>query len=112
MTAVFLPGNFLLLGFVLFLNGLAIAPFLTAGFAAAERSVNEKRKTEVLAWAISALNLGGAIPPAITGYIIDNYGISVAFVVPLTCMALALLSLMPYLPIWRSKLGEISSQVP
>ncbi len=112
MTAVFLPGNFLLLGFVLFLNGLAIAPFLTAGFAAAERSVNEKRKTEVLAWAISALNLGGAIPPAITGYIIDNYGISVAFIVPLTCMALALLSLMPYLAIWRSKLGEISSQVP
>ena len=112
LTAVFIPGNFVLLGLVLFLNGLAIAPFLTAGFAAAERSVNEKRKTEVLAWAISALNLGGAIPPAITGYIIDNYGISVAFIVPFACMALALLSLMPYSVIWRSKLREISSQVP
>jgi fucose permease len=82
---------------------------LTSGFALAERSVPEERKTEVLAWAISALSLGGAIPPALTGYIIDTQGISVAFIVPLTCMALSVASLFPFLAIWKMKFSEKSS---
>lgn len=104
LAVVLFSGNLLILSFALFLNGLAIAPLLTSGFALAERSVSEKRKTEVLAWAISALNLGGALPPAITGYIIDTKGVSVAFIVPLACMALSVTSLLPFLSIWRSKL--------
>lgn len=107
LVAVFLPENLLLMGVVLFFNGLAIAPLLTAGFAAAERSVAEKRKTEVLAWAISALNLGGALPPAITGYIIDNQGVSVAFVIPLICMGLSVLLVAPFWKLWRRKVSEI-----
>ena len=107
LVAVLLPENLLLMGTVLFFNGLAIAPLLTAGFAAAERSVTENRKTEVLAWAISALNLGGALPPAITGYIIDNQGVSVAFVIPLICMALSALSVAPFWKLWRRKVSEI-----
>ena len=104
LAVVLFSGNLLILSFALFLNGLAIAPLLTSSFALAERSVSEKRKTEVLAWAISALNLGGALPPAITGYIIDTKGVSVAFIVPLACMALSVTSLLPFLSIWRSKL--------
>lgn len=92
---------------VLFFNGLAIAPLLTAGLAVAERSVSEKRTTEVLAWAIAALNLGGAIPTALTGYIIDTYGPSVAFIIPVGCMAISLLSLLPYLSVWQKKSAEI-----
>lgn len=107
LVAVFLPENLLLMGVVLFFNGLAIAPLLTAGFAAAERSVAENRKTEVLAWAISALNLGGALPPAITGYIIDNQGVSVAFVIPLICMGLSVLLVAPFWKLWRRKVSEI-----
>lgn len=107
LVAILIPENLILMGFVLFLNGLAIAPLLTAGFAAAERSVAENRKTEVLAWAISGLNLGGAIPPAITGYIIDTEGASVAFLIPLLCMALAILTLIPFYKLWRSKVSEI-----
>jgi len=108
LIAVILPGNFILLSIALFLNGLAIAPLLTSGFALAERSVPEERKTEVLAWAISALSLGGAIPPALTGYIIDTRGISVAFIVPLACMALSAASLLPFLGIWKAKISEKS----
>ena len=67
-----LPGNHAAMSIALFCNGIAIAPLLTAGFTVAEKSVSEKRTTEVLAWAISALNLGGALPTALTGYIIDN----------------------------------------
>ena len=78
-----------------------------SGFAAAERSVTEQRKTEVLAWAISALNLGGALPPAITGYIIDTEGVTVAFAIPLICMTLSVLLILPFFKIWREKVREI-----
>jgi len=107
LAALFYEGNLYMLAIALFFNGLAIAPLLTAGLAVAERSVSEKRTTEVLAWAIAALNLGGAIPTAITGYIIDTYGSSVAFIVPLACMAISLLSLLPFFAIWRRKLHQI-----
>ena len=107
MAAYFYEGNLFMLAIALFLNGLAIAPILTAGFAVAERSVSPKRTTEVLAWAIAALNLGGAIPTAITGYIIDTFGSSVAFIVPLACMAISLLSLLPFFGLWRRKLHQI-----
>ena len=102
----FLPGNQIAMGAVLFLNGLAIAPTLTAGFTLAEKAVSEKRTTEVLAWAISALNLGGALPTALTGYIIDKSGASVAFIVPVGCLFISLLSLLPFLKVWRSQLRE------
>lgn len=101
-------GNLTIMGIALFLNGLGIAPMLASGFSAAERSVDENRKTEVLAWTISALNLGGAITPALTGYIIDNSGVTVAFLIPLAAMGIAILSLFPYLSLWRAKVGEIS----
>jgi MFS family permease len=107
LVALLIPENMFIMGIVLFFKGLAIAPLLTAGFAAAERSVAENRKTEVLAWAISALNLGGALPPAITGYIIDNQGVSVAFVIPLLCMGLSALSIFPFWKQWRLKVSEI-----
>jgi predicted MFS family arabinose efflux permease len=103
ISALFSPGNLWIFAAALFLNGLAIAPLLTAGFALAERSVSPKKTTEVLAWAISALNLGSAIPTAITGYIIDTYGASVAFSIPLACMALSVLSFVPFIHLWKEK---------
>ena len=103
ISALFAPGNLWIFAAALFFNGLAIAPLLTAGFALAERSVSPKRTTEVLAWAISALNLGSAIPTAITGYIIDTFGASVAFSIPLACMALSILSYAPFISLWKEK---------
>ena len=108
ISALVFPGNFLALSVSLFFNGLAIAPVLTSGFALSERSVSEKRKTEVLAWAISALSLGGAVPPALTGYVIDTQGVSVAFAIPLACMAFSVMALIPYFSIWRAKFTEKS----
>jgi MFS family permease len=109
LAGILASGNLVIMGIALFLNGLGIAPMLASGFAAAERSVDEKRKTEVLAWAISALNLGGALTPALTGYIIDNRGVTVAFLIPLAAMGVALMTLVPYLSLWRAKAREISS---
>lgn len=107
LAPLLFEGNLWMLAVALFLNGLAIAPLLTAGFSVAERSVSPKQTTEVLAWAISALNLGGALPTAITGYIIDTFGSSVAFVIPLACIALSLLSFLPYIGLWRQKVSQI-----
>lgn len=112
LSVIVFPGNLWILGTALFLNGLAIAPLLTAGFSLAERSVSSKRTTEVLAWAISALNLGSALPTAITGYIIDTYGSSVAFSIPLACMTLSALSFMPFLRLWRQKVAQIPVSAP
>ena len=88
----------------LFINGLAIAPLLTAGFTVAERTVDPSRATEVLAWGISALSLGGALPTAITGYIIDKHGASVAAVIPFLCSALGLVALLLYFRHWWVRL--------
>ena len=107
LAAQIFEGNLFVMAVALFINGLAIAPLLTAGLSVAERSVSEKRTTEVLAWAIAALNLGGAIPTAITGYIIDTYGSTVAFIVPLACITIALLSLLPFLRLWKQKVAQI-----
>lgn len=107
LAARYFPGNFYVMGVALFLNGIAIAPLLTAGLSVAERSVSEKRTTEVLAWAIAALNLGGAIPTAITGYIIDTYGSTVAFIVPLACVMIGVLSLLPFLRLWKKKVIQL-----
>jgi len=107
LAAQIFEGNLFVMAVALFINGLAIAPLLTAGLSVAERSVSEKRTTEVLAWAIAALNLGGAIPTAITGYIIDTYGSTVAFIVPLACITIALLSLLPFLRLWKQKVTQI-----
>ena len=45
ISALFSPGNLWIFAAALFLNGLAIAPLLTAGFALAERSVSPDRKS-------------------------------------------------------------------
>jgi len=111
LAAKLFSGNLPLMAIALFLNGLAIAPLLTAGFAVAERSVSSKRTTEVLAWTIAALNLGGALPAAITGYIIDREGPSVAFIVPVACMTIAIFSLLPHYRLWQRKIREISHSV-
>ena len=105
IAAHWFTGNLVAMAIALFINGLAIAPMLTAGFTVAERSVDSTRATEVLAWAISALSLGGAIPTAITGYIIDKEGAYVAAVIPFLCSTLAVLTLLPYWRVWKERLS-------
>ena len=104
IAAHWFEGNLAIMSLALFVNGFAIAPMLTAGLTVAERSVDPKRATEVLGWAISALSLGGALPTAITGYIIDNKGASVAAVIPFLSSGLALISLLAYWRLWRERL--------
>ena len=100
-------GNLTIMAVALFINGLAIAPMLTAGFTAAESVVDSSRATEALAWGISALSLGGALPTAITGYIIDKSGAAVAANIPLIASTLAIVALVAYHRHWRERISPL-----
>lgn len=89
------------LGIALFVSGFGIAPLLVAGYGVVEKAVDSSKITETLAWVMAGLNLGGALPGSLSGHIIDRYGADKSFYVPLACMGLALISLLPYAKVWR-----------
>ena len=100
LAAKLFPGNLLMLSIALFLNGIFIAPLIVAGYTAAENLVEENQVTETLAWILSGLILGGALPGAITGHIIDTTGAQTAFIVPVIAMGISILTLIFYFKVW------------
>jgi MFS family permease len=100
LAAKLFPGNFFTLSIALFLNGIFIAPLIVAGYTAAENLVEENQVTETLAWILSGLILGGALPGAITGHIIDTTGAQTAFIVPVIAMGISILTLVFYIKVW------------
>lgn len=100
LVAKLFPGNLLMLSIALFLNGIFIAPLIVAGYTAAENLVEENQVTETLAWILSGLILGGALPGAITGHIIDTTGAQTAFIVPVIAMGISILTLIFYFKVW------------
>lgn len=100
LAAKLFPGNLLMLSSALFLNGIFIAPLIVAGYTAAENLVEENQVTETLAWILSGLILGGALPGAITGHIIDTTGAQTAFIVPVIAMGISILTLIFYFKVW------------
>lgn len=99
-AAKIFPGNFVTLSVALFLNGICIAPLIVAGYTAAENLVEDNQVTETLAWILSGLILGGALPGAITGHIIDTTGAQTAFIVPVISMGISIITLIIYFKVW------------
>lgn len=93
--------SILVLGIVLFLSGLGVAPILISGYAIVENSVSLAKITETFAWILAGLQIGNALPGPISGYIIDNYGASKSFIVPVVALLISILSLFPYHKHWR-----------
>jgi len=93
--------SILVLGIVLFLNGFGVAPILVAGYSIVEKSVSAAKVTETFAWVLAGLQIGNALPGPLTGYMIDNFGADKSFIVPVVDLMLAILSLLPYLKVWR-----------
>jgi len=93
--------SILVLGIVLFLNGFGVAPILVAGYSIVEKSVSAAKVTETFAWVLAGLQIGNALPGPLTGYMIDNFGADKSFIVPVVALMLAILSLLPYLKVWR-----------
>ena len=91
----------LVLGIVLFLSGFGVAPILIAGYSIVEKSVSTTKVTETFAWILAGLQIGNALPGPISGYMIDHYGADKSFIVPVIALLLTILSLIPYLKVWR-----------
>ena len=93
--------SILVLGIVLFINGFGVAPILVAGYSMVEKSVSAAKVTETFAWVLAGLQVGNALPGPLVGYMIDHYGADRSFIVPVIALLLAMLSLLPYLKVWR-----------
>lgn len=93
MALTMLPLPFIshlgLLGVVLFLAGFAISPTMIAAIGIVERTVHASRRNEGIAWVSTGLNAGVALGAAIVGPVIDGFGGSVGFFVPLGAGLLA-----------------------
>lgn len=75
-------GGFLLLGTVLFIAGLAIAPTLIAIVAWVEESVPAQRLTEGISIVTTGMAVGVAPGAALVGSVVDRHGASVSYWVP------------------------------
>ncbi|MFM7599521.1 MAG: MFS transporter, partial [Actinomycetota bacterium] len=69
------------IGFMVLLAGLTVSPVLITGFTLIERLVATTRLTEGLTWATSGIGLGVALSAALSGWLVDTYGIRAGFVV-------------------------------
>lgn len=84
VSAVPLPfvGGFALLGVVLFVAGFAIAPTLIAVVAWIEETVPARRLTEGISIVTTGIGVGLAPGAAAVGAVVDRYGASTSFWVP------------------------------
>ncbi|MFA6574696.1 MAG: MFS transporter [Nocardioides sp.] len=96
MTVAMVPLTFidslLVMGAVLFVAGFAIAPTLIATMSLCERVVPPSRLTEGMAFLQTGLVAGVAPGAALAGVLVDNYGASTAYLVPVAGGVLALLA--------------------
>lgn len=74
---------------VIFFAGLAISPTIIPGFGLVDRLVDPARLTEGLSWVSTAIRIGITIGAPAAGWIVDGYGVGVAFGVPFAVAVLA-----------------------
>jgi MFS family permease len=89
MASTMLAGSPLALAVCLFGSGVAIAPTLIASVALVEETVPASRLTEGMTWLTTGILIGVAPGAALCGAVVDAYGASTAFGVPVAGGALA-----------------------
>ncbi|MFB6892602.1 MFS transporter [Kitasatospora sp. NPDC056327] len=73
--------------------GLAIAPTLISGYTLVETLVEDGAKTEAFTWLTGAIGLGLATGATAAGRLVDSYGASTGFLVPVAGAGLGLAAL-------------------
>jgi MFS family permease len=89
MIPVALVRSLPLMMVAIFFAGLAISPTVIPGFGLIDRLVPRDRLTEGLSWAGTSIRTGITVGAPTAGWIIDEYGAGVAFLVPFVAAALA-----------------------
>lgn len=96
MTLAMVPLTFvdsmLVLGLLLLVGGVAIAPTLIAALAVTEQAVPAKRLTEGMAVMHTGLVLGVAPGATVSGFVVDHAGASAAYLVSVAAGATAALA--------------------
>ncbi len=109
LTLLSLPmifvGNVLWLTIALFFNGFAVAPLIVNAYAVVESAVPTEQITETLTWVVAGMPLGGAASIALTGWVIEKYGVEAAFLVPAGFLIAAILATLPYFSTYQSLIG-------
>jgi len=84
LTLTLLPAPFMptvvTLSLVTILGGFAVAPTLITLFTLTQRLVPGRQMTEGLTWTASGLALGFALGTAVAGFVVDDRGTSIGFV--------------------------------
>jgi MFS family permease len=77
------------LGVVIFFSGLAISPTIVPGLALVQHLVPDHQRTEGLTWVSTSIGVGIAAGASVSGRVIDEYGTTAGFALPLTGATLA-----------------------
>jgi len=78
-----------MLGSCLFVAGFAVSPTMVATMTLVEECVPRSRLTEGITWFSTGIALGVAPGAAIAGHLVDEFGTSTAFLVPIVSGAVA-----------------------
>ena len=98
--ALLMVDNVWQLALVLYLNGIGISPVLVNAYATMESEVSTEELTEAMTWVTTGTPTGGALGSAVAGQIIDSFGASRGFWIPIAALIIANLALLPYLKVW------------
>jgi MFS family permease len=110
--------SLLLMGGTLFLAGFAISPTLVASMSLVEATVPASRLTEGITWVMTGLSAGLAPGAAIAGRVVDVWGPSSGYLVPVAAglagAAIAAASRSGDLAgkLGRARMGATSSNIP
>jgi predicted MFS family arabinose efflux permease len=105
MASTMLATTTVALAACLFGSGLAIAPTLIATVALVEETVPRSRFTEGMTWLTTGVLIGVAPGAALCGAVVDAYGASTAFAVPVGGGALAAVLAWTIRPIPARRIG-------
>lgn len=109
LTLTFAPLVFIdsiaFLTLALFLGGFLIAPSLIASVSLIQKYVVPVRLTEGIAWSSMGMTVGVAPGAAISGFVIADIGVSIAFIVPIVAGIIATLGAWIAIPWALPRLG-------
>ena len=89
LTPAAFVGSVPILAVTTFFAGIAVSPALIAVFSLTERLVPARQLTEGLTWVTSGMSIGFSTGTAVAGIVIDAFGTSWAFAIPVASAALA-----------------------
>jgi len=107
-----LVDSILVMGAVMLVTGLAIAPTIINGNTLVQHLVDRRRLTEGLAWLHTGINLGVSAGSALAGSLVDTSGSTGGFAVLAVSGAAAVLAALALAPVLRAQDRGAAVELP